>query len=108
MSEDGRKPVRSRADERLAFIGRIEHNAFGVIYGSVTVVALLSAIVLAKTFARISSDAVQQRRAFGVLGLYGFSIGWVIYGRAIPGLLHAAFTSSIGVALALITYLLHG
>ncbi len=177
MSEDGRTPVRSRAAHRLAFIARIEHNAFGVIYGSVTVVALLSAmshgdsgaietavilfgsifaIVLAETFAKISSDAVHQRHAFGwpelrlgwahsrptliaaniptvlvalastgaydlatgivlaqlaaisLLALYGFSIGWVIYGRTVPGLLHAAFTSSIGLALALIKYLVHG
>lgn len=49
-----------------------------------------------------------QLAAISLLALYGFSIGWVIYRRAVPGLLHAAFTSGIGVALALIKFLLHG
>ncbi|WP_341864237.1 hypothetical protein [Gymnodinialimonas sp. 57CJ19] len=69
-----------------ARIARIEHNAHGVIYGSITVLALLLAmghshdgpiqtagilfgsifaIVLAETFAKISSDAVASRRVFG-------------------------------------------
>lgn len=157
-------------------ITRIEHNAFGVIYGSVTVMALLLsaehgsdtpvktaiilfgsilAIVLAETFAKISSDAVQNRQPIGwdavrhgwhhsrptliaaniptlviataatgwysydmavgiaqlaaiiLLVIYGFSIGWVIYGRVIPGMLHAAFTGSIGAALALLKFTIH-
>ncbi len=157
-------------------IARIEQNAFGVIYGSVTVMALLMAaghggegaietavilfgsilaIVLAESFATISSDAVRNRKSFGwsevchgwrhsrptliaaniptllialaatgiydyhtgvilaqvsaisLLAVYGYSIGWVIYGRAMPGLLHGAFISGIGIALALIKYVLH-
>lgn len=159
-----------------AFIARIEHNAFGVIYGSVTVLALLMAaphtedeplstafmlfgsvlaITLAKAFAQVSADAVHQRQPFGweeirsawshsaptllaaniptlliagsatglytfttsiwlaeiaaigLLAVYGYSIGWVIYGRRIPGLLHAAFTSSIGIALSLMKFVIH-
>jgi hypothetical protein len=159
-----------------AWIARIETNAFGVIYGSVTVMALLLAtghgnagpvetavilfgsifaIVLAETFAKISADAVQIRQPFGwaelrqgwvhskptliaaniptllvaaaasgiysletgvilaqisatgLLEIYGYSIGWVIYGRTVPGVLHAAFTSGIGLALALVKFLVH-
>ncbi len=157
-------------------MARLEQNAFGVIYGSVTVMALLLAIghteqrpietavillgsilaiVLAETFAKISSDAAQNRQPFGwaeihhgwlhsrptliaaniptlliasaslgfytfdtgvilaqisaisLLAVYGYSIGWVIYRRVVPGLLHGAFTSGIGVALAVVKYLLH-
>lgn len=159
-----------------AWIDRIEHNAFGVIYGSVTVMALLMAtghadgepietsailfgsifaIVLAESFAKISSDALQKRQSFGwsevyhgwvhsrptliaaniptlliaaaslgfygygtsitlaqisaisLLALYGYSIGWVIYRKTVPSLLHGAFTSGIGIALAVVKYLLH-
>lgn len=159
-----------------AFIDRIERNAFGVIYGSITVLALLMAathtadkplktafmlfgsvlaITLAKAFAQISADAVQKRQPFsraeirhawahsaptllaaniptlliagsasglysfttsiwlaevtaiGLLALYGYSIGWVIYSRRVPALFHAAFTSSIGVALALMKFVIH-
>lgn len=159
-----------------AWVDRIEHNAFGVIYGSVTVMALLMAtghgggalietsailfgsifaIALAESFAKISSVAVQKRQSFGwsevyhgwvhsrptliaaniptlliaaaslgfyeyetsialaqisaiiLLALCGYSIGWVIYRRVVPGLLHGAFTSGIGVALAVLNYLLH-
>lgn len=159
-----------------AFIDRIERNAFGVIYGSITVLALLMsmshageepiktalmlfgsvlAVTLAKAFAQVSSDAVNKRQrlsraeihhawshsaptlvaaniptlliagsasgiytfatsvwlaeitAIGLLAVYGYSIGWVIYGRRIPGLLHAAFTSSIGLALALLKFVIH-
>lgn len=169
--EHGTTP--SRLDARIF---RIEKNAFGVIYGSVTVMALLMAtghgdggalktavilfgsifaIVLAESFAKISSDAVQQRQSFGwaevrhgwhhsrptliaaniptaliagsslgiysfdtaiafaqisaisLLAVYGYSIGWVIYRRSVPGLLHAAFTSGIGVSLAAVKYMLH-
>lgn len=173
MTEAPKPTPLSKLEERIA---RIEHNAFGVIYGSVTVMALLMAtghendtpiqtavvlfgsifaIVLAETFAKISSDAVQNRQSFGwaeirhgwqhsrptllaanistllilasatgvytyhtgvilaqisaisLLALYGYSIGWVIYRRPVPGLLHGAFTSGIGLALALIKYILH-
>ena len=159
-----------------ARIARIEHKAFGVIYGSVTVMALLMAIghgnddpiqtavilfgsifavVLAESFAKISSDAVQKKQSFGwseirhgwhhsrptliaaniptlliavaatgiydfhtgvalaqlsaigLLAVYGYSIGWVIYGRAVPGILHGAFTSGIGIVLALVKFVLH-
>ena len=159
-----------------AFIDRIERNAFGVIYGSITVLALLLsvhqsddaplktalilfgsvlAITLAKAFAQVSSDAVHKRQrlnweevrgvwshsaptllaaniptlliagsatglyafdtsiwlaelsAIILLAVYGYSIGWVIYGRRIPGLLHAAFTSGIGIALALLKFVIH-
>ena len=168
-----RRWLRSRVDHRIA---RIERNAHGAIYGSVTVMALLLAtghsgegplrtaailfgsilaIVLAETFAKVSSDAVQSRRAFGwaevrhgwahsrptliaaniptlliaaaemgiygfdtaidlaqlaailLLAIYGYSIGWVIYRRGVPGLLHGAFTGGIGLLLALIKYVLH-
>jgi hypothetical protein len=159
-----------------AKIARIEHNAHGVIYGSITVLALLLAlghssghpietavilfgsifaIVLAETFAKVSSDAVHARKSFGwedvkhgwhhskptliaaniptlliaaaatgvysfdagvalaqisaigLLAVYGYSIGWVIHGHAGAGLLHGAFTSSIGLVLALVKFLLH-
>lgn len=173
MTDPEQKTIRAKIE---AWIDRIEHNAFGVIYGSVTVMALLMAtghadgepvrtaailfgsifaIALAESFAKISSDAVQKRQPFGwsevyhgwvhsrpaliaaniptlliaasslgfygyetsialaqisaiiLLGLYGYSIGWVIYRRVVPGLLHGAFTSGIGVALAVVKYLLH-
>lgn len=159
-----------------ARVARIQHNAHGVIYGSVTVMALLLAtghgnngaletatilfgsifaIVLAETFAKISSDAAHKRQPFGwadvragwnhsrptliaantstllilvsLTGLYdlhtgivlaqvsaivlltlcGFSIGWVIYGRALPSIGHGAFTGGIGLVLALVKYVLH-
>lgn len=69
-----------------AIVERLEHNAHGVIYGSITVLALLLAkghapegaiktalilfgsifaIVLAETFAKVSSDAVKDRRMGG-------------------------------------------
>ncbi len=75
--------VKSRFD-RLA--ERLEHEAFGVIYGSITVLATLLAfghsaedpirtalilfgsvfaMTLAKTFAQVSSDAVHDRRQAG-------------------------------------------
>lgn len=173
MSEEKVETAMSMLTARIA---RIEHNAFGVIYGSVTVMALLMAtghgsknaietavilfgsifaIVLAETFAKISSDAVRKRQSFGwseirqgwqhsrptliaaniptlliaasamgiydyrtgvvfaeisaisLLAIYGYSIGWVIYGRILPGLLHGAFTSGIGLSLALIKFALH-
>lgn len=158
------------------WIERIEHNAFGVIYGAITVLALLMAmghsatdpvrtavilfgsilaITLAKAFAQISADAAHHRAAFGwtevragwqhsrptliaaniptllialaatgaypiatavdfsqlyavlLLTVYGFSIGWAIYHRVLPGLLHGAFTGAIGLALALLKFVLH-
>lgn len=173
MSEHDKSSIAGMVETRIA---RIEHNAFGVIYGSVTVMALLLAfgrgtnepiktavillgsilaIVLAETFAKISSDAAQNRQPFGwaevhhgwlhsrptllavniptlliaaassgiytfetavilaqvsaisLLALYGYSIGWVIYRSVIPGLLHGAFTSGIGLALALVKFLAH-
>lgn len=173
MSDLEKDTALSKLEARIA---RIEHNAFGVIYGSVTVMALLMAtghgndspietavvlfgsifaIVLAESFAKISSDAVQKRQSFGwteirqgwhhsrptliaaniptlliaasatgiydyhtgvilaqiaaisLLAVYGYSIGWVIYGRVMPGLLHGAFTSGIGLCLALIKFVLH-
>lgn len=173
MNESQQTSLLTKIEERIA---RIEHNAFGVIYGSVTMMALLLAsrhetggpletaailfgsifaIVLAETFAKISSDAVRNRRAFwleeikqgwvhsrpaliaaniptaliagsalglyhfetslvlaqiaaiSLLAVYGYSIGWVIYRRVTPGLLHAAFTSGIGLVLALVKYIMH-
>lgn len=155
---------------------RIERNAFGVIYGAITVLAALMAlghsapdplrtalilfgsvfaITLAKTFAQLSADAIAERRPFGwpeihhgwthaqptliaaniptlliagaatgfytleaavdlselyaivLLAVYGFSIGWVIYGRLRPGILHGAFTGAIGLGLASLKYVLH-
>lgn len=169
----------AKPDMRATIVGRIkkiERNAHGVIYGSITVLALLLAlghgtgkpietavilfgsifaIVLAETFAKVSSDAVHARKSFGwddvkhgwhhskptliaaniptlliaiaatglytvdtgvalaqiaaigLLAIYGYSIGWVIYQRLVPGLLHGAFTSSIGLALALVKFVLH-
>lgn len=166
----------STSNKLSAFIDRIERNAFGVIYGSITVLALLMsvphtaeepiktafilfgsvlAITMAKAFAQVSSDSVNKRQqlsmhevrhawshsaptllaaniptllitgsasgfytfatsiwlaqiaAIGLLAIYGYSIGWVIYGRRIPGLLHAAFTSGIGIALALMKFIIH-
>lgn len=174
MSDDKINPARLFEPETR--VDRIQRNAFGVIYGSVTVMALLMAaphsedtpvqtamvlfgsvfaITLAKAFAQISSDAAHNRQSFGwsevrsawshsastllaaniptvliafsalgfysfttsiwlaqfaAIGLlagYGYSIGWVIYGRLIPGLLHALFTSSIGISLALVKYIVH-
>lgn len=173
MTDDAKATALTKLEARIA---RIEHNAFGVIYGSVTVMALLMAtghgsdnaiqtavilfgstfaIVLAEAFAKISSDAVQKRQSFGwaeirhgwhhsrptliaaniptlliavsatgvygyqtgvilaqisaigLLAVYGYSIGWVIYRRVVPGLLHGAFTSGIGVALAMVKFVLH-
>lgn len=173
MSEPASDTILTKIEARIA---RIEHNAHGAIYGSVTVMALLLAtghggegpiktavilfgsifaIVLAETFAKISSDAVHKRTPFGwadvregwehsrptllaaniptlliaasalglygfdtgvalaqiaavgLLAIYGYSIGWVIYGRRIPGLLHGAFTGGIGLALAAIKFALH-
>lgn len=83
MNEPRNEAGSSGVDDRIA---RIENNAFGMIYGSVTVMALLMAtghgnegaietpvilfgsilaIVLAEGFAKISSDAVQNRQSFG-------------------------------------------
>lgn len=157
-------------------VERRQRNAFGVIYGSVTVMALILslpedgaqpvktavmlfgsvlAITLAKVVAQVSSDAMERRRpfrlpeyvdawrhaspillaanlptamiAFAALGIYsvpmaillaeltsiallgvdGYSIGRVVYGRVLPGLIHSAFTSGIGVGLALLKFALH-
>lgn len=173
MSNKQQGNVMTKVEARIA---RIEHNAHGVIYGSITVLALLLAqghgsgkpvetaiilfgsifaIVLAETFAKVSSDAVHRRKSFGwsdvkqgwhhskptllaaniptllialaatgiygfdtgvalaqiaaiaLLAVYGYSIGWVIYRRTVPGLLHGAFTSGIGMVLALVKFLLH-
>lgn len=173
MSHNSEHRLRAQIDTRIA---RIEHNAHGVIYGSITVLALLLAlghdsgkpvetavilfgsifaIVLAETFAKVSSDAVHARKSFrwadvkdgwhhskptliaaniptlliaisgtglysfdagvafaeiaaiGLLAIYGYSIGWVIYRRILPGLFHGAFTSGIGLALALVKFILH-
>lgn len=48
-----------------------------------------------------------QVAAIGLLATYGFRIGWLVYDRWIPRLLHAAFTDGIGVALALLKVVLH-
>ncbi len=165
--------VKSRFD-RLA--ERLELKAFGMIYGSITVLATVLAfghsaedpvrtalilfgsvlaMTLAKAFAQVSSDAVRDRRRPGradfrqawhhtaptlaaanvpalmiagaatglydihralvlsqlyaivVLVLFGYSIGWVIYRRVWPAALNGAFTGAIGLALALLKYVMH-
>lgn len=171
------RALTERPDSKLErWIEKIEHNAFGVIYGAITVLALLMAmghsatdpivtavilfgsilaVTLAKAFAQISADAAHRRAAFGwaeigagwhharptllaaniptlliafaatgaypidtamalsqiyaiaLLAVYGFSIGWVIYRRVLPGLLHGAFTGAIGLGLALLKFVLH-
>lgn len=145
MINPANETLLTRVEKRIA---PIQRNAHRVIYGYVTVMAVLlangrnddgaietsvimfgsiSAIVLAEKFAKISSDFTQNRQWFGwdevragwhhsrptliaaisLLALYGYSTGWVVYERSLPGLLHEAFTGGIGLVLALIKYGLH-
>ncbi|MEJ6404061.1 hypothetical protein [Yoonia sp. 2307UL14-13] len=66
-------------------------------------------IALAATGAYSAETAIDLSQVFAILllAVYGFSIGWVIYRRVLPGLLHGAFTGAIGLALALLKFVLH-
>jgi len=66
-------------------------------------------IALAATEIYSVETAIDLSQIFGILllAIYGFSIGWVIYRRVLPGLLHGAFTGAIGLALALLKFVLH-
>ncbi|PVA06777.1 hypothetical protein [Thalassorhabdomicrobium marinisediminis] len=139
----------------MALLMATGHDETDPIKTAVVLFGSIFAIALAESFAKISSDAVQQRKSFGwaeirhgwlqsyptliaaniptlliaaaatgiytydtgialaqisaisLMAVYGYSIGWVIYRRALPGLIHGAFTSGIGIVLALVKYLLH-
>ncbi len=174
MTADGSNHPRNTVDRQA--VARIEVTAFGVIYGSITVLALLVAmnqsdprpletafILFGSVFCNhlgkgicasifrygtrqetvrpfrtapawthsaptlvaaniptllivgsateiYSFDtgiALAQLAAIWILGLTGYRMGWVIYGKVTSGFIHVAFTAAIGIALAVVKHIVH-
>ncbi|SEQ84119.1 hypothetical protein SAMN05428995_11043 [Loktanella sp. DSM 29012] len=74
---------------------------------AVTVPTVLILVAAPGLYSLDTGVALAQAAAIGLLAIYGYSIGWVIYGRVFPSLMHGAFTGTIGCGLAGVKYLLH-
>ncbi len=70
---------------------RIDEAAFGVVYGSITVMAF----------------SIDQIVVLGLLIYFGARIGWRVRGNVASALIGAGITGRLGLAISLMKYAIH-